>query len=241
MDSEDRDHFKTIALVSDERQQDWKGKRAPGTSTSRLDQTSCLQRARLVCGCYRRDEAQDPEAFAAALAAVFGDYPASIVEYAADPRTGVIKKFPMGLPNVGQISVFLDEIQARQDRIARYANLPKSEPYVREFQRAEPNLFVPNTAARYQEMLTKREADTENRSCFVNGHVCFDSAKRDGIMVPHSWWDEGRVGGIAESLEKITRRIFERECQREGLDPNSMASPQLLKQIKERARDAETL
>jgi hypothetical protein len=63
------------------------------------------------------------------LAVVLADYPAAIVEYAADPRTGVVSKFPMGLPNVGQIKEFCDGILARQERIARYASLGPSKPY----------------------------------------------------------------------------------------------------------------
>jgi hypothetical protein len=63
------------------------------------------------------------------LALTFGDYPASIVQYAADPRTGVVCKFPMGLPNVGQIKEFCDGILARQERIAHYAGLGPSKRY----------------------------------------------------------------------------------------------------------------
>jgi hypothetical protein len=85
--------------------------------------------AKAISGSYRRDEAHDPETFAAALAIIFGDYPASIVQYAADPRTGVVSKFPMGLPNVGQIKEFCDGILARQERIAHYATLGPAKPY----------------------------------------------------------------------------------------------------------------
>jgi hypothetical protein len=60
---------------------------------------------------------------------VLADYPAAIVEYAADPRTGVVSKFPMGLPNVGQIKEFCDGILARQERIAHYASLGPSKRY----------------------------------------------------------------------------------------------------------------
>jgi hypothetical protein len=60
---------------------------------------------------------------------VLADYPAAIVEYAADPRTGVVSKFPMGLPNVGQIKEYCDGILARQERIAHYATLGPAKPY----------------------------------------------------------------------------------------------------------------
>jgi hypothetical protein len=63
------------------------------------------------------------------LAVVLADYPAAIVEYAADPRTGVVSKFPMGLPNVGQIKEFCDGILARQERVAHYASLGPLKRY----------------------------------------------------------------------------------------------------------------
>jgi hypothetical protein len=85
----------------------------------------------------------DPETFAAGLAVVLADYPAAIVEYAADPRTGVVSKFPMGLPNVGQIKEYCDGILARQERLAHYSSLPKAKPYeppLRAFFREERTL-----------------------------------------------------------------------------------------------------
>ena len=63
----------------------------------------------MILGCYRRDEATDPDMFASALAMIFQDYPRDIVEYVTDPRTGVINKFPMGLPQVPQIRECLEQ------------------------------------------------------------------------------------------------------------------------------------
>jgi hypothetical protein len=125
----DHDSFKTINSASAERPTGSLTQRTKENSHSRLDQASCLTAAKAISGSYRRDEAHDPETFVAALAIVFGDYPASIVQYAADPRTGVVSKFPMGLPNVGQIKEFCDGIQARQERIAHYARLGPAKPY----------------------------------------------------------------------------------------------------------------
>ena len=50
----------------------------------------------MILGCYRRDEATDPEIFASALALIFQDYPREIVEFVTDPRTGVITEFSVG-------------------------------------------------------------------------------------------------------------------------------------------------
>jgi hypothetical protein len=78
----------------------------------------------MICGCYRRDEAQNPEQFAAALALVLGDYDCAVVDYAADPRTGVAAEFPMGLPNVGQVRELCDRVARRQAILA----LPNAKP-----------------------------------------------------------------------------------------------------------------
>jgi hypothetical protein len=76
--------------------------------------------AMLICGSYRRDEAHDPDVFAAALAVVLADYTRVVVDYACDPRVGVVSRFPMGLPNVGQVKEFLDWIQDRLYRNETY-------------------------------------------------------------------------------------------------------------------------
>jgi hypothetical protein len=59
------------------------------------------------------------------LALVLADYPAAVVCYAADPRTGIAKAFPNGLPNVGQIRDFCDGVQSRHAQLERYAALPR--------------------------------------------------------------------------------------------------------------------
>jgi hypothetical protein len=119
MDQEDREHFKTIAAASVVRL-DAKQSRE---SNSRQDLAYFQAKADAICGCYRRDEAQNPETFAAALTLVLADYPKEIAEYAADPRTGIVTQYPLGLPNIGQIKEFCDGVQTRQDRIERYSKL----------------------------------------------------------------------------------------------------------------------
>lgn len=106
-------------------------------------------KAKAICGCYRRDEAQDPETFAVALALVFGDYPASVVDFVADPRTGVITEYKMGMPNVGQIKEFCDSILARQKKLEQYAAAPR---YERPAYRA-PDPMRPGTS--YFDMFAK--------------------------------------------------------------------------------------
>ena len=128
MDKEDREHFKTIASQPAKPQTDSLPPQNEGNSQSLLDQAFYLQKAKAIFGCYRRDEAHDPDMFVAGLTAVLGDYPAAIVDYVADPRTGVLSEFPMGLPNVGQIRQLCDTVARRMEVLARPRAL--AAPYV---------------------------------------------------------------------------------------------------------------
>lgn len=234
MDRDDREHFRMIQNPSAEQSRD-----RQGHSQSHPGLDWFQTKAKAICGCYRRDEAQDPETFAAALAAVLSDYPAAIVEYAADPRTGVIKAFPMGLPSVGQVGQFLDEMQARQERINRYASLPKQRRVVRDRPAmAEPNLFVPDTAHRYAAMLKMHEKDHDGRSR-KGSKTCADGILRHGLFVPVNWYEDGTALGD-DTLASASRKIFEKFCADAGYPTDSQVSPALMANIMEHeANDAD--
>jgi hypothetical protein len=68
-------------------------------------QALCSERATLLLGCYRRNDANDPDTYVGAIAMVLSKYPAAIVEWATDPRTGIqatenFRSFP---PNSGEL------------------------------------------------------------------------------------------------------------------------------------------
>jgi hypothetical protein len=120
------DSFKTIGSQSARPPNASWPPQAP-TSEPRPGPHWCAQQAKLIAGCYRRDEAHDPEVFVSALALVLADYSVAVVNYVTDPRTGVAKAFPNGLPNVGQIREFCDGVQNRLARLDRYAALPRQQ------------------------------------------------------------------------------------------------------------------
>lgn len=66
-----------------------------------------LDRAKLMCACYRKGEASDPELYGAAVAAVLADYSADVVEYVTDPRTGLPSK-QQWLPTIKEIKEACD-------------------------------------------------------------------------------------------------------------------------------------
>jgi len=89
MDTEDRDHFKTIASALAGPQQG--SQKPPVVESSSLvrDPNYTLRKAQMIFACYRKDETQDPETYAAAVAAVLSQYPQNVIDYVCDPRTGI--------------------------------------------------------------------------------------------------------------------------------------------------------
>ena len=57
---------------------------------------------RSLAACYRRDDAADPVAYAAALMAVLSEYPIDVVEHVTDPRTGLPRTLKW-LPSVAEV------------------------------------------------------------------------------------------------------------------------------------------
>jgi hypothetical protein len=86
----------------------------------------------MVLGCYRRDEANNPEIYSAAIAAIFEDYSRVVVERAADPRTGIASQYKF-LPAVAEVREFCDREAERERRWAKPARryLPVSENFCR--------------------------------------------------------------------------------------------------------------
>lgn len=102
MDSEDRDHFKTIASPSVVRRNGSQSSQSAASSVSAPDQAYCLRMTRVLFSCYRKDEAHDPEVYCAAVAATLADFPRAVVDYVTDPRTGIPSESKF-LPNVAEV------------------------------------------------------------------------------------------------------------------------------------------
>lgn len=182
MDRDEREHFKTMNSAS---VRPYSVSERAAASSSALDQGSCQKLAETICGCYRRDEAQNPEIFAAALAAVLMDYPADIVRLAADPRTGVVVSFPMGLPNVGQIRAFLEDKLSHREKLQRLASLPKPD-FTHRLPRRAPgagdwaNVFVAADHPKYTGFVERAKTGDLREFRYEHG--------RDGIFVSLNWF-----------------------------------------------------
>lgn len=71
-------------------------------STNQRLASYATERADLLFGCYRRGEANDPETYCAAVAAVLAEYPEETIRYVTDPRSGLPSRVHW-MPTVGEV------------------------------------------------------------------------------------------------------------------------------------------
>lgn len=60
-------------------------------------------KAAQLFGCYRKGEANDPDVYTAAVAAILAEYPPEIVDFVCDPRTGLPRRRKW-LPTIAEIA-----------------------------------------------------------------------------------------------------------------------------------------
>lgn len=105
-----------------------------------------------MLGCYRRGDAEDPETYATAVAAVLAEYSPAIVQRVTDPRTGLAGRSKF-LPTVSEVREACEAEAAVVERAA------KRERAVQEqlARRAEDERWRQDRAARptYAELKTK--------------------------------------------------------------------------------------
>lgn len=83
------------------------------------------ERARLLLGCYRTGDANDPDTYVAAVSATLARYPDRVIDLVTDPRIGLPRK-KTWLPSVKEVydaceeeHLPLREEEARQERIRK--------------------------------------------------------------------------------------------------------------------------
>lgn len=87
-------------------------------SESARDQLAS-ERTAIMFGCYRRGEANDPDVYTASVAAVLAEYPAEVIHYVTDPRTGLPSKCDF-LPTVKEVrDACENEMKPARDAMAR--------------------------------------------------------------------------------------------------------------------------
>lgn len=80
--------------------------------------TLAIERATLMYGCYRKDDACDPQTFLDAAAAILADYPDDVIIVVTDPRSGLPGKIKWP-PQPQEVKQACETIEApRRDRRA---------------------------------------------------------------------------------------------------------------------------
>lgn len=120
------------------------------------------QQAEVLFGSYRRGDANDPERYVTAIAAVLTLYDESLIREATDPRTGIqtSEKFATFMPNAGELKRYCDGIAERKYRLEQLAKIPKPIPASHRLEapiEARPpgylaNIHVPDWHPRYAKL-----------------------------------------------------------------------------------------
>lgn len=148
-----------------------------------------MQRAEILFGSYRRGDANDPERYVAAIAAVLSMYEPDLIREVTDPRSGIAttEKYMSFMPNAGELKVYCDQQAAIRDRIQRLGALPAVD-FNRQRLAPPPRqpgdlatIFVPASNPRYAALVKWSETADERK---------FKFETRPGIWVAHDIWDQ---------------------------------------------------
>jgi hypothetical protein len=105
--------------------------------------------ARLLLGCYRTGDANDPEVYTAGVIAVLASYPMEVVRLVCDPRSGLPSKVKW-LPTIAEIH---DECEAWHGPMRRSA--ARNESIELQLQERERHEAEQKTRATYEELQAK--------------------------------------------------------------------------------------
>lgn len=73
--------------------------------------TFAAQRAKLLFGCYRKGDANDPETYTAAVTAILADYSPEVIQRVTDPRTGIPRHLKF-MPNPAEVAEACERAKA---------------------------------------------------------------------------------------------------------------------------------
>ena len=163
------------------------------------------QRAEVLFGCYRRGDANDPERYVAAMAAVLSDYDFDLMREVTDPRTGICttEKFMSFMPNAGELKVYCETQAARKDRLRRLGE--RRAPVAANLRLEAPeqppgylaNVHIYDSHPRYAALV--EWAKTAEPRLWKFGT---SSDGRNGIWIPLSVWQDGQPSVKAAAVAK---------------------------------------
>lgn len=170
---------------------------------------------RVLLGCFRTGEANDPEVYTAAMIATLADFPEHIIQAVCDPRTGLPGRSKW-LPTVSEVREECDILDARDRRSGHWESL--AEQTLRERREAEA---AKKAAPTYDDLKAKHGPNW--------------GLKEAGLEK----WDEARRKQI-EAIETANHRTLDAEFAVAGTAPRGKIpiSPSLAALV--RAKTAES-
>jgi hypothetical protein len=200
-------------------------------STSPHHVAYATERARMLFGCYRRGDANDPETYVRAVGAVLSMFDADLIREVTDPRTGIMttEKFMTFMPNAGELKVYCDGIAARRERLQRLGTRAKPAERL-----APPppvpgdlaTIFVPMNNPRYPALVEWAKTADPRKWKY--------EAARPGIWIAHDIWDQRQMAAritpkadLPQRLElsEAARKVMaDRDAERSGSLPVDLAN-----------------
>lgn len=162
------------------------------------DPVVAVERAKLMFGCYRKDDAADPETYSAAVAAVLAEYGPDIVQRVTDPRSGLPSK-QNWLPTVKEVRDACEEIDGRRRRMAESAEREREQLSARKAFGAKPRPTL-------EELKEKH-------------------GPRWGLIAEEE--NKKLKARQTAFLERANKQAFEAECKEAGMPADSQISPTL--------------
>lgn len=178
-------------------------------------------RAKVLFGCYRRGDANDPDQYVASIAAVLTLYAPELVREVTDPRTGIStdEKFATFMPNSGELKVYCDAIRDRRARYDRLGALPRPTP------RLPPP--INRQHGRRANVLVRKELPLYAKFVTVDPATGTASVSKPGAdPADWRWDDEGR--GIWVALDWVENR---EAMLREWKAPTDFAPSEALRRM----------
>jgi hypothetical protein len=192
----------------------------------------------VLFACYRRGDANDPDRYVAAIAAVLAVHDFDLIREVTDPRTGIMtdEKYMSFMPNAGELKVYCDGVSARKERLKKLGGFKVDfDRMVLEPPPPAPGdkatIFVPTSNPRYSALVAwARTADDRLWAFGKSSDGC------DGIWVAYGIWEqrvtvaprgqsfpEPRSLMLSEAALKVMRDV---DAERNGTLPNDQQAAQ---------------
>lgn len=166
---------------------------------------------KVLIGCYRTGEANDPEIYADAVIAVLSDYPMEVVRRVVDPRRGLPSKTKW-LPTIAEVK------EACESEMGPIRRAQADEGHERRITR---------------QLAERAEAERQDREARTTGAHDRVATGLRGLVDelrdrsrPQDEIDKAKMRRD-QVIERGNRYTFERECRDAGIDPGAGVSPSL--------------